>query len=193
MNTQFPDLKNVPPPSPGNAGGSKIQDACYIQKPEKMRAWNLLTKAAEDTMTHDEHDENDDAASSAKQCLEDTKGNPAWSAFASLSSNPPPQSGLIVADKAADDYFKAPLLPRPQDPLVWWKCQGGLLYPSLIRAARGLGASIANLRHLPWERPMLKVHRESAWAQLPKDTEEPSVKEAKPSKRHWTVEKAKPS
>lgn len=59
--------QDVPPPSPGNAVDPRYKDACYIQKPEKMWTVNLLTKAAEDTMTHAERDENDDAASSASQ------------------------------------------------------------------------------------------------------------------------------
>ncbi|KAG0410687.1 hypothetical protein HPB47_012193 [Ixodes persulcatus] len=104
MNTRFPDLKMCHLPALAMLVDPRYKDACYIyiQKPEKMWALNLLTKEAEDTITHDERDENDDAASSASQCLEDTAGDSVWSAFANLNSNATPQWGPTVADEAAD-------------------------------------------------------------------------------------------
>ncbi|KAH9361288.1 hypothetical protein HPB48_006850 [Haemaphysalis longicornis] len=39
-------------------------------------------------------------------------------------------SGPSIKDD--ESYLRAPLLPRCEDPLEWWKSKGSHLYPSLL-------------------------------------------------------------
>lgn len=58
-----------------------------------------------------------------------------WGAFANFASDDSMTSGPSIKDDV-ESYLRAPLLPRCEDPLEWWKTKGSHLYPSLVRVAR---------------------------------------------------------
>ncbi|KAL3208585.1 hypothetical protein MRX96_038990 [Rhipicephalus microplus] len=52
---------------------------------------------------------------------------------------PDPDGSKRTGPSIKDDvrnYLRAPLLPRCEDPLDWWKSKGSHLHPSLVRVAR---------------------------------------------------------
>ncbi|KAL3208584.1 hypothetical protein MRX96_038990 [Rhipicephalus microplus] len=58
-----------------------------------------------------------------------------WKLMTAAVNDGSKRTGPSIKDDVRN-YLRAPLLPRCEDPLDWWKSKGSHLHPSLVRVAR---------------------------------------------------------
>ncbi|KAH6927423.1 hypothetical protein HPB50_003458 [Hyalomma asiaticum] len=129
IKARFPGVKTSEDTALAMLLDPRFKDACYTERAEKKWACAILTKAAEGTLqvlgceASTESDTGSDSSQDAS----------VWGAFASIASDGSKITGPSIKDDV-QNYLRAPLLPRCEDPLDWWKSKD--LHPSLVRVAR---------------------------------------------------------
>lgn len=129
IKARFPGVKTSEDTALAMLLDPRFKDACYTERAEKKWACAVLTRAAEGTVQV----AGGEASSGSGAGSQDTSS--VWGAFANFASDDSTKSGPSTKDDV-ESYLRAPLLPRCEDPLEWWKSKGSHLYPSLVRVAR---------------------------------------------------------
>ncbi|KAH6946485.1 hypothetical protein HPB50_013722 [Hyalomma asiaticum] len=112
IKARFPGVKTSEDTALAMLLDPKFKDACYTERAEKKWACAILTKAAEGTLqvlgceASTESDTGSDSSQDAS----------VWGAFASIASDGSKITGPSIKDDV-QNYLRAPLLPRCEDPL----------------------------------------------------------------------------
>ncbi|KAH6942679.1 hypothetical protein HPB50_009230 [Hyalomma asiaticum] len=131
IKARFPGVKTSEDTALAMLLDPRFKDACYTERAEKKWACAILTKAAEGTLQV----LGCEASTESDTGSDSSQGASVWGAFASIASDGSKMTGPSIKDDV-QNYLRAPLLPRCEDPLDWWKSKGSHLHPSLVRVAR---------------------------------------------------------
>lgn len=133
LSTRFPDIKMAKVPALAMLIDPRFKSVCYTTETEKKWAKALLTSSAEKLPPPlQEHDQEPSVKPGPAMGATST----VWTVFSELSSTARKETDNGHAARQAADYLSAPLLPRAENPLDWWKGRGSQLYPALAKVAQ---------------------------------------------------------
>lgn len=127
--TRFPGLKMANVPANAMLVDPRYKDICYTEDSQKKWAKAALAAAANELMPA----QNECSHAPVCPAMEKPPANTLWSVFSSLTSNVLQDNAHESVPSQVAEYLGAPVLPRSENPLDWWKTHGSRLYPALAK------------------------------------------------------------
>ncbi|KAH8040937.1 hypothetical protein HPB51_013107 [Rhipicephalus microplus] len=130
--TRLSGLKIANVPANAMLVDPRYKDICYTEDSQKKWANAALATAANEIMPVQNE------CSQAPVCpdMEKPPANTLWSVFSSLTSNVLQDNAHESVPSQVAECLGAPVLPRSENPLEWWKTHGSRLYPALAKVAQ---------------------------------------------------------
>ncbi|KAH8019297.1 hypothetical protein HPB51_018809 [Rhipicephalus microplus] len=130
--TRFPGLKMANVPTNAMLVDPRYKEICYTEDSQKNWAKAALAAAANELMQA----QNECSQAPVCPAMEKPQANTLWSVFSSLTSNVLQYNAHESVPSQVAEYLGAPVLPRSENPLEWWKTHGSRLYPALAKVAQ---------------------------------------------------------
>ncbi|KAH9373320.1 hypothetical protein HPB48_018373 [Haemaphysalis longicornis] len=133
LSTRFPDIKMAKVPALAMLIDPRFKSICYTTEAEKKWARALLVSTVEKLLPSQQ--KQDQGCSVVPESAMGAAST-VWTIFSTLSSTACQETDNGHTAKQVCDYLSAPLLPRAENPLDWWKGRGSQSYPALAKVAQ---------------------------------------------------------
>lgn len=133
LSTRFPDIKMAKVPALAMLIDPRFKSICYTTEAEKKWARALLVSTVEKLLPSQQ--KQDQGCSVVPESAMGATST-VWTIFSTLSSTACQETDNGHTARQVCDYVSAPLLPRAENPLDWWKGRGSQSYPALAKVAQ---------------------------------------------------------
>lgn len=130
MKSRFVDIKMQSAHALSTLLDPRFKAVCYTEASEKQWLKNHLYSAVEKVLPPDSGKEAD-ASCTPAPVISDV-----WDVFGALASTSSSQASTRQQpQEEVEDYLRMPVIPRSENPYLWWKNTGKSRYPVLSRIA----------------------------------------------------------